>query len=246
MMRDLVRLGVSLNADDPDAPISALSQAVLANDVPMAKALIELGADVNKVDSVGATPLLHAISVDFGDVEMVRALLAAGASPAPRSKASASAEELAGARLSGLLPGAPLIIGRHRGGDGWLAGGTILFMRRYTIAAVVVQRARSIASRGRGALGPGSRNRFPSRCRPWCAEPSSGGERIAQVAMISAFFAARPGLCSSPAVILFDSLCEVRQATLTCSARSTFLNSPVVGVSHFRPSRRRAPRTVSR
>jgi len=95
MMRDLVRLGVNLNADDPDAPISALSQAVLANDVPMAKALIELGADVNKVDSVGATPLLHAVSVDFGDVEMVRALLAAGANPAPRAKAIASAEELA-------------------------------------------------------------------------------------------------------------------------------------------------------
>jgi ankyrin repeat protein len=57
--------------------------------------LIELGADVNKVDSVGATPLLHAVSVDFGDVEMVRVLLAAGASPAPLAKAIASAEELA-------------------------------------------------------------------------------------------------------------------------------------------------------
>jgi len=95
MMRDLVRRGVNLNADDPDAPVSALSLAVLANDVPMAKALIELGADVNKVDSVGATPLLHAVSVDFGDVEMVRVLLAAGASPTLRSKVNASAEELA-------------------------------------------------------------------------------------------------------------------------------------------------------
>jgi ankyrin repeat protein len=95
MMRDLVRRGVNLNADDPDAPVSALSLAVFANDVPMAKALIELGADVNKVDSVGLTALLHAVSVDFGDVEMVRVLLAAGASPALRSKTNASAEELA-------------------------------------------------------------------------------------------------------------------------------------------------------
>jgi ankyrin repeat protein len=95
MMRDLVRRGVNLNADDPDAPVSALSLAVFANDVPMAKALIELGADVNKVDSVGLTALLHAVSVDFGDVEMVRALLAAGANPAIRSQGNASAEELA-------------------------------------------------------------------------------------------------------------------------------------------------------
>src|SRR4029079_5907325 len=95
MMRDLVRRGVNLNSDDPHAPVSALSLAVLANDVPMAKALIELGADVNKVDSVGATPLLHAVSVDLGDVEMVRVLLAAGASPTLRSKVNGSAEELA-------------------------------------------------------------------------------------------------------------------------------------------------------
>ena len=95
MVRQLVRQGIDLNTDDPDAPISALSLAVLANDVPMAKALVELGADVNKLDAVGATPLLHAVSVDFGDVEMVRLLLAAGARPAIRSKANASAEELA-------------------------------------------------------------------------------------------------------------------------------------------------------
>ena len=95
MVRYLVQHGVNVNADDPDAPISALSLAVLANDVAMAKALIELGTDVNKVDSVGATPLLHAVSVDFGDVEMVRLLLSAGARPAIRSKANASAEELA-------------------------------------------------------------------------------------------------------------------------------------------------------
>jgi ankyrin repeat protein len=95
MVRELVRRGASPNADDPDAPVSVLSLAVLANDVPMAKVLIELGADVDKVDSVGATALLHAVSVDFGDVEMVRVLLAAGASPALRSKVNASAEELA-------------------------------------------------------------------------------------------------------------------------------------------------------
>jgi FOG: Ankyrin repeat len=95
MVRYLVQHGVNVNADDPDAPISALSLAVLANDVAMAKALVELGADVNKVDSVGATPLLHAVSVDFGDVEMVRLLLTTGARPAIRSKANASAEELA-------------------------------------------------------------------------------------------------------------------------------------------------------
>jgi ankyrin repeat protein len=95
MVRHLVQHGVNVNADDPDAPISALSLAVISNNVPMARALLELGADVNKVDTVGAAPLLHAVSIDFGDSEMMRLLLAAGAQPGIRSRANASAEELA-------------------------------------------------------------------------------------------------------------------------------------------------------
>jgi ankyrin repeat protein len=46
----------------------------MTNDVPTA--LIGAGADVNNLDSVGSTPLRHAASVDFGDTEMVRLLLA--------------------------------------------------------------------------------------------------------------------------------------------------------------------------
>ena len=95
MVRALVRHGADLNGDDPDAPVSALSQAVLANDAAMARVLIALGADVNKIDSIGLTPLLHAVSVDFGDTAMTQLLLSAGARSTIRSKANASAWELA-------------------------------------------------------------------------------------------------------------------------------------------------------
>ena len=76
MIRYLVKKGIEVNAADPDAPISPLSVDVMTNDVPTARALIGAGEDVNNLDSVGSTPLLHAASVDFGDTEMVRLLLA--------------------------------------------------------------------------------------------------------------------------------------------------------------------------
>src|SRR5262249_41479253 len=74
----MARKGANVNEEDPDVPISLLSSAAMENDLPTARALIELGADVNKVDSVGMTPLLHAASVDFGDTEMIELLLRAG------------------------------------------------------------------------------------------------------------------------------------------------------------------------
>ena len=47
------------------------------------------------VDTVGSTPLLHAVSVDFGDTRMVQLLLASGARLDVRSKANESPRELA-------------------------------------------------------------------------------------------------------------------------------------------------------
>jgi N-acyl-D-amino-acid deacylase len=95
MIRYLARKGVNLNEEDPDVPVSLLSSAAMENDLPTAKTLIELGAEVNKVDSMGMTPLLHAASVDFGDTAMVELLLKAGANPQVRSKTQQNAVQLA-------------------------------------------------------------------------------------------------------------------------------------------------------
>lgn len=95
MLRYLVRKGVNVNEEDPDVPVSLLSSAAMENDLPTARALIELGADVNRVDSIGMTPLLHAASVDFGDTEMIQLLLKAGANPQVRSKTQQTAQQLA-------------------------------------------------------------------------------------------------------------------------------------------------------
>jgi ankyrin repeat protein len=95
MIRYLARKGVNLNEEDPDVPVSLLSGAAMENDLPTAKALIELGAEVNKADSMGMTPLLHAASVDFGDTAMIELLLKAGANPQVRSKTQQTAQQLA-------------------------------------------------------------------------------------------------------------------------------------------------------
>ena len=95
MLRYLVSKGVNPNERDPDIPISALTQAAISNDLPVARTLIELGADVNQVDRLGMTTLQHAASIDFGDTEMVKLLLASGADPGLRTKSQQTAEQIA-------------------------------------------------------------------------------------------------------------------------------------------------------
>ena len=95
MLRYLASHGIDVNEDDPDAAVSPLSDAVMENDLPTARALLTLHADPNKVDAVGMTPLLHAAVVDFGDTEMVTLLLRAGANTKVRSKAQQTPEQLA-------------------------------------------------------------------------------------------------------------------------------------------------------
>jgi len=92
--RTLLDLGVP-----PDfalaSGITMLAYAIFGNDIPMARLLIERGADVNVVDKNGMTPLLWAANVDFGDAAIVELLLKAGARPDARSRDGLTPLELA-------------------------------------------------------------------------------------------------------------------------------------------------------
>ena len=73
-VRTLLELGAPV--DKPDrAETTPLERAVLADEVGIARMLIQHGADVNHVGPSGMTPLLYAASIDFGDSAIVRLLL---------------------------------------------------------------------------------------------------------------------------------------------------------------------------
>ena len=95
LVRKLVQKGVAINEPDYQ-DVSLLSRAVMVNDVATVRAMIDLGAKVNEVDKLGMTPLLHAVSIDFGDTQMVELLLKSGADRNARTKEGLSAAQLAG------------------------------------------------------------------------------------------------------------------------------------------------------
>jgi len=74
---------------------TALLSAVIFDHVDIATFLLKMGADVNLADSNNATPLFHAAG-KCDAVELVRALLAAGADPTPATKGNTTAVEMAG------------------------------------------------------------------------------------------------------------------------------------------------------
>jgi len=90
----LLDLGADVDGTDGSG-ITPLGRAALGNQIDMAKMLIARGADLNHVDNLGMTPLLYAASIDFGDAEMVKLLLKAGAKPSAKSKEGKTALELA-------------------------------------------------------------------------------------------------------------------------------------------------------
>ena len=73
----------------------ALIASILANRPAQVKALLRNGANVNCLDEFGMTPVLAAASIDFGDTEVLRALLDANANLTARSKTGLSARDLA-------------------------------------------------------------------------------------------------------------------------------------------------------
>jgi ankyrin repeat protein len=71
------------------------ARAVLGNQVEVAKLLIERGANVNRSDKFGMTPLLWAANIDFGDSAMIDLLLKSGARRDARTKDGLMPLELA-------------------------------------------------------------------------------------------------------------------------------------------------------
>jgi ankyrin repeat protein len=85
MVEDLLRYGANVREQE-ESDMTALDFAVLGNHVPVARVLLEGGAEVDHADKFGYTPLLYAATIDFGDTAMVRTLLEARADPKIRSK----------------------------------------------------------------------------------------------------------------------------------------------------------------
>ena len=67
VVRALLDAGAVLDRPEADTGITALDETVLGHQVDLARLLIQRGADVNHIDTLGMTPLLWAASVDFGD-----------------------------------------------------------------------------------------------------------------------------------------------------------------------------------
>lgn len=73
---------------------TALLSAIMYRHLDLAGFLVEAGADVNLADSNNATPLFHAAG-NCGATELVRALIEAGADPAPATRGNTTAAEMA-------------------------------------------------------------------------------------------------------------------------------------------------------
>jgi ankyrin repeat protein len=81
----LIRNGTNVDEEDPDNGFTALDWAVFKNDTKLVGLLITNKASVNHVDKVGSTPLHWAASIDFGDTEVLKLLLGAGAALGTRN-----------------------------------------------------------------------------------------------------------------------------------------------------------------
>lgn len=89
----LLDAGATVDKPDGDG-LTALQWATLANKTNMARLLIEHGADVNHVDKQGMTALLYAVSIDFGDAEMIDLLKKSGAKQDARTREGLTALDL--------------------------------------------------------------------------------------------------------------------------------------------------------
>lgn len=74
---------------------TALLSAIQYHHVDLALFLVAAGADVNIADTNNATPLFHAAGI-CDATELVRALIAAGADPAPATRGNTTAFQMAG------------------------------------------------------------------------------------------------------------------------------------------------------
>ena len=94
MVDTLLAAGADVREKDQDG-LTALHWAVLADHPQVVKTLIAHKAELNPVDRFGYTPLLYAAHVDFGDADIARLLLAAGADARVKTKEGKTAAMLA-------------------------------------------------------------------------------------------------------------------------------------------------------
>ena len=78
VVRALIRAGAKTDLVERTG-VNLLHWATIANRAALIPELAQAGVDINAVDQRGYTPLMYAATIDFGDTQTLRALLAAGA-----------------------------------------------------------------------------------------------------------------------------------------------------------------------
>jgi ankyrin repeat protein len=81
VVRTLVEAGADVTGVDSTG-INLLHWAAITNRPSMIPILAKAGVPINAIDDFGYTPLMYAATVDEGDTNTLRALIAAGANPA--------------------------------------------------------------------------------------------------------------------------------------------------------------------
>jgi ankyrin repeat protein len=98
-VRELVGQGADIHALDTRPEVAGsngrrpLNWAALQNDVPMIEALLELGADINRQNLSGFTPLHHAVEADAADA--IALLVRRGADTTSKNRRDLTPAELA-------------------------------------------------------------------------------------------------------------------------------------------------------
>ena len=92
--RTLIEAGASATVSESSG-INLLHWAAMTNHPEVIPVLVEAGASVNATDEFNYTPLMYAATIDFGDAEVLKALLKAGADPKIRNDKGRTALEQA-------------------------------------------------------------------------------------------------------------------------------------------------------
>ena len=94
VVRGLIAAGASATVSESSG-INLLHWAAITNHPEVVPILAQAGAAVNATDEFNYTPLMYAATIDFGDTEVLKALLKAGADPKIRNDQGRSALEQA-------------------------------------------------------------------------------------------------------------------------------------------------------
>jgi ankyrin repeat protein len=92
--RALIAAGASAAVSESSG-INLVHWAAMTNHPEVIPLLVQAGASVNATDEFNYTPLMYAATIDFGDAEVVKALLKAGADPKIRNDQGRTALEQA-------------------------------------------------------------------------------------------------------------------------------------------------------